>query len=144
MPSFDTAFSILRDAETLEANIGLRHEFSKIVNSEAPGQWYWSGEVGFASVENTDDLAKINQLAFGIVITDENFRNSFVEIGRGKNELFPVKFRDRKIFRIHLEYLFTDTFVGFLETEVDFESSTGADSIRTKIGFEIPIGKIFN
>ena len=32
----------------------------------------------------------------------------------------------------------------FLESEVDFDSSDGADSVRTKIGFEIPFNLISN
>jgi hypothetical protein len=146
LPSADTAFSILRDAESLEAHVGLRYEFGKINNTEAPGQFYISKQLGFASVTDTDDLAEINQIALGIVITDEKFKNSFVEFGEGKNELYPSGSSDRTIFRIHLEYSFMEGFlgfsdvVGFLETEVDFDSSKGSDSVRTKIGFELPIG----
>lgn len=146
IPGADVAFSILRNAESLEAHVGIRHEFLPIPleNDIAPGSFYWSYQAGFASVEDTDDLAKINQFALGIVVTGKRFRNSFIEYGRGKNELFPSASDDRNVVRVHLEYMFTKNVIGFLETEVDYDNATGADSVRSKIGIEIPIGVIFS
>ncbi len=139
IPDADVAFSILRDAESLEAHAGLRYEFSPLENSESASRPYISLQYGFASVEDTDDLADIHQLAFGLVAVEGSLKNSFVEIGKGSNDLFVEKPDERKIFKIHLEYEFKKFLIGFLETEVDFDSSTGSDSVRTKFGIEIPL-----
>jgi len=110
-------------------------------NSESASRPYVSLQFGFASVEDTDDLADIRQFAIGLVAIKGDLKNSFVEIGRGQNDLFLEKPDERNIFKIHLEYQFESYLIGFLETEVDFDSSTGSDSVRSKLGIEIPLGK---
>lgn len=139
----NTAFTIINEAESLEAHIGLRLERAMITNDIAPGSLYISAQKGFASVDGTDDLAEIDQLAIGLVVTKNSFRNSFIEIGRGNNDLFPTNSDDRNIVRVHLEHVFAENFIGFLESEVDYDSGTGADSVRTKLGFEIPLSGLF-
>lgn len=140
----DTAFAILKDAESLEAHIGLRLETPLVQNDIAPGNLYVSTQKGFASVEGTDDLAEIDQVAIGLVVTKDSFRNSFIEVARGNNDLFPNNSDDRNIVRVHLEYVFAKNLIGFLESEVDYDSGKGADSVRTKLGFEIPLSGLFS
>lgn len=144
IPNADVAYSILRDAESLEAHAGLRYEFLKVPSDSAPSKLFVSYQKGFASVEGTDDLAEIDQVAVGLVVTEGIFKNSFLERGWGRNELFVEDSDDRNKFTVHLEYEWHERLIGFLETEVDYDDSTGSDSVRTKIGIEIPLAKISN
>lgn len=139
-----SAFVILRDAQSLEARVGLRYEFLELGDRQAaPGALYVSIEQGFASVEHTDDLAEINQVALGAVATRGKYMNSFIEYGRGKNELFTQEPDSRSRVRVHVERNFSN-WVGsvFLETEVDFDSATGSDSVRTKIGINFSLSEL--
>lgn len=134
------AFQILANAESIEARVGLRYEFAPFPNNQiAPGSYYVSIEQGFASVEDRNDIAQINQIGFGVIATEGRFRNSFLELGYGKNELFIEDPSDRYKAKVHLEYIFSKDLIGFIESEVDFDSGTGNDSVRTMIGFEIPV-----
>jgi len=147
IPGLDTAFSILRDAESLEAHVGIRHEFWGIENPNAPGRLYWSYEYGFASIEDTDDLANISQLSLGAVVVEGDYKNSFIEFGRGRNDLWQTKRKNRNKVRVHLERLLKwgDAEISiFLETQIDFDGGKGADSVTTRIAVEVPLNAISN
>ena len=137
IPSRDVAFSILRDAESIEGYLGLRYEFDRIETEGFDGELYVNLETGFASVEgSSDDLASIHHVGLGVVLTESDFANSFLEIGYGKNSLFQdATNRGRLRTRVERKFPIVESLRFFLETEIDFDGSDGADSIRTQIGF---------
>ncbi|MEM7220781.1 MAG: hypothetical protein AAF515_20635 [Pseudomonadota bacterium] len=139
-PTLDGAFEVLRDAESLEGRIGLRFEFLEIGSDKYPARLYVSHQRGFASIEDTDDLARFQSTSFGAVLTSGRLRGSYIEYAPwAKNEMFEFDKNNRKNLRVHLEGRLIGSLRAFLETEVDYDDGDGSDSVRTAFGIEIPL-----
>ncbi|MEM9387024.1 MAG: hypothetical protein AAGA68_18320 [Pseudomonadota bacterium] len=151
IPDLNAAIAVLRDAESIEGEVGLRAEFlrSKAGPKGAKATPYLMARYGAASVSGLDDLAEYYFFSLGVILEETHLHGSFIDFGIGSNDLFPADRRDRNQLRVHLEgnpfLSFTDSdFLSnlrmFIETEVDFDGGSGSDSVRTFVGVEFPFG----
>jgi hypothetical protein len=140
----NTALYILRNASTLEAMAGARFEFWNLQKGNAA--LYVSRQLGFVSISNGNgDVADVNHTALGARIREGRFRNSYIEVGKGANDLFPKNSGDR--FKINarivaklrddtsgaLGKLFGRSFF-FAHIVADVDGGDGADAVQTYIG----------
>lgn len=133
------SLGILRDATSLEAHLGLRWEFMKLQHSNSAA--FASYQYGLASVRGgTDDAAEISHFGLGFRVRSGKNRNSYIEFGRGRNDLILDKNNDRIKFNARLvqnEFNWFSTSVnaiGFIHLSVDVDGGSGSDSIQTYIG----------
>lgn len=139
-----TAIYLLRNASSLEGTIGLRFEFWQLQKGNAA--LYISRQLGFVSVEDDDDdVADVNHVGLGARIREGRFRNSFIEVGKGTNDLFPEASGDR--FKVNarivtrlreddsgvLGKLFSRGFF-FAHIVADVDGHDGPDAVQTYIG----------
>ena len=146
--SGDSALSTVRDADAIEAYLGGRYFIGGNANDSS--RFYAGLEIGFSQLsENTEeDLADKHKISVGWKVTGGGtYSGSFVDIGYGTNELFvDDDNRFRATVRLNLNDANVVSFFGnqtnvFIESEVDSDSGSGSDSIQTRIGFFVPIGK---
>lgn len=133
------SLGILRDASSLEAMLGIRWEPFEFQNGNSAG--YFVLQSGFVSVEDgVDDAAEISHVGFGARIRSGDYRNSFVEIGIGKNDLILDRNTDRIKINARLVKDDFDWFgpggglIGFIHIAVDVDGHSGPDSIQTYLG----------
>lgn len=131
----ERALYILRKASSLEAMLGLRYEFYRL-NPEA--SLYFSVQRGFVTVDDDDDdAADIDQYALGARITRGRYRNSYLEVGKGRNDLFANNPTGR--VKVNARIVVKPKFMGkwglfFAHIAVDADGHDGADSVQTYLG----------
>jgi hypothetical protein len=137
------ALYILRSASSLEGMIGVRFEFLPLQDGNAT--LYVSKQAGFVAVEDDDDdVADVNHFGFGARIRAGRFRNSYLEIGRGTNDLIALnpddrfKLNARVISRLSGESTGAGKWLSrgffFAHIVVDADGHDGADAVQTFIG----------
>ena len=138
----------IRNADSIEAYLGGRYYFRGISYTEKqPIKFYAGGEIGFLSVRDSfDDVAQRHKLSVGALVFGGLFEGSFVDIGIGVSDIFEEndnRFRGtvRLNARNTLLSLFGQDTDLFIESEVDADFGSGSDSIQTRLGFSIPIGR---
>lgn len=141
---------ILRNARSLEGNLGIRFEFLPLQQSQNGGHpaiFYLKSEMGFLSVANggSDIIDQFKYLALGITATSGRFKSSYVEFGLGKTELFLGDFSTkRKKIDAQLSFDLPDAKIKpFLQMYVDSDFGRGSDSIQTYIGIDFDIPSLF-
>jgi hypothetical protein len=135
------ALYILRNASSLEATVGLRYEFLSLRNRDA--SVYTSVQYGLVAVQDDDDdVADVNHVAIGARIRVGRYRDSFVELAKGKNDLFSDHPNDRTkiIARLVTRPEKLKTLV-FAHIVADVDGSDGADSVQTYLGVAFCFGK---
>ena len=138
----EKSLGILRNATSLESVLGLRWESTPFQNSNAVS--YLKLQAGFVAVQDDiDDVAEISHVGVGWRIRSGQYRNSFIEIGVGKNDLFLERNTDRiKVnARLVKEGLLSGLFniggskaKGFVHLSVDVDGHSGPDTIQTYLG----------
>lgn len=81
---------ILRNATSLEAFGGLRWEILPVRRTgDAPANLYVKAQAGFLSVTGAgDDLIDMHHVALGLCVVGGKYRDSYVEAGYGRTDLF--------------------------------------------------------
>jgi hypothetical protein len=140
-----TAIYILRSASSLEGIVGLRFEFFRLPNGNAA--LYFSKQAGFVAVEDDDDdAADVHHVAIGARVREGRFRNSFIEFGEGRNDLFSQNAGDRKKLNARIvarlvkddtggpfKDLMTRGFF-FAHITADVDGHDGGDAVQSFIG----------
>jgi hypothetical protein len=130
------ALYILRNASSLEAVLCLRFEFLGLQHGNAG--LYAGVQVGFVAVEDDDDdVADVNHFAIGARIREGRYRDSYLEIAKGQNDLFSDHPNDRSKINARLVTrppFFKDKGIFFAHIVADVDGSDGADSVQTYLG----------
>lgn len=140
------ALYILRNASSLEAMLGLRYEFLSLRGGEA--SVYTTVQAGFVAVEDDDDdVADLNHIALGARIANGKYRDSFVEVARGENDLFIDHPNNRSKInaRVVTRPEFLPKFMKgksllFAHIVADVDGDEGADSVQTYLGIAFCFG----
>jgi hypothetical protein len=145
---------LLRNATSLEAFMGVRHEFLGLnIGSRHSARAYIKGQVGFLTVaRNVDDVVDLHHGAIGLLATKGDFRRSYLEIGLGRSDLFRVNRRKRIKIDGQLSRDIGGGVSFFARMTVDVDGGSGGDSIQSYIGFDFDmsdfalfkLGKLFS
>jgi hypothetical protein len=132
---------ILRNATSLEAFGGLRWEIVPVRRSgNAPANFYLKAQAGFLSVAGAgDDLVDVHHVAAGLYVVGGDYRDSYVEAGYGRTDLFR-KNPDRRL-KIDGMLVFPwhprrTEMHAFLQMTVDTDLGGGADSVQSYVGVD--------
>lgn len=139
------ALYMLRNADSLEAYAGVRVElFQMNVPGSHPAAFYINLQPGFLEVAGSDGDMKANhQVTVGARVIGGPFVDSFLEVGRGRNELFATDRGGRWRFD---GYLQRDVALGtsiFFQMYADVDPSPGADSIQSYFGVNFNFETLF-
>ncbi len=143
----ESATYILREASSLEGFGGLRYEFRSLESRDASdvpsGVLYLIGQLGFLSVADSgDDLIDNHLVGIGAAATEGNFRNSFLELGWGRTQLYGDKSDDRFKVRAGVNWEVSTTMRGFAMIVIDTDFGSGSDSVQSYIGMSFDIGQL--
>ncbi len=136
---------LVREASTLEASLGVRWEFLTLrKGSTMPAKLYLVGQYGLAlAAEGPTDAADIGHVGLGLVATKGHYRDTFIEIGIGRNELFFMhpdrRFKARGGLSIHA----SRGVRFFALLSVDTDLGPGADSVQSYYGFAVDPVRLF-
>ena len=137
------ALYILRNASSLEGMLGFRFEVGSLPNNNA--RLYVNAQYGFVAVDgDDDDIADVNHIGFGVRVAKGRYQNSYLEIGRGQNDLFADNKKDRSKINVHLvtrPRFLRDRAIFFAHLVVDVDGGAGADSVQSYLGFAFCFGK---
>lgn len=117
--STDSFVSQLRAATSTEAFFGLRYEPPMSWLEENHTSFYVKGQLGFIKLANVDGNVKENHLGVGIMLNNGHFRDSYVEVGHGRTDLF----QEHRTNRWKVD--------GYLEFDNKFDPATGRQSFIT-------------
>jgi hypothetical protein len=142
-PTNDQFLYILRNARTLEAFLGFRHEFGAGDNN---GRFYLKTQLGFLDVagSGTDIVDSHTFLAGGYLSIDDRFADSYVEVGFGKSDIFD-SYENR---RFKFDGFLTAPLAGsnstqwFLQMTVDSDFRSGPDSIQIYMGLDFDLRQL--
>jgi len=134
---------ILRNARSLEAFVGVRHEFTPKAN--ANGFLYVKSQMGFIDVAGSGQDIVDNHIygAVGFMSSDKQFARSYVEVGVGKTDLFKKYGNQRVKFDGFLTKKLpgSDSANWFMQMTVDSDFRKGPDSIQIYIGLDFDLRK---
>jgi len=143
---------LLRNASSFEAGIALRYEYAlPSWNQGYDSAIYLKGELAGAAVDgDDDDMADMHTLSTGFILTESNYRGSFIELGYGKNEIFDehpdgrLKIKARLVLNKETN-IFSALSVNklgykiYVQTNIDSDNGDGADSVQTHVGFALSL-----
>ena len=142
----DAPLAIFRKATTFEALMGVRVEFLTMRSgaSDAASKLYAKGQLGLLTVAGRGgDAVDIHHGALGVVLTQGNLANSYVEVGYGKNALFAVNPWRFKIDGFLSIGPARAAVKPFAQLVIDADFASGADSIQSFFGLEIDVFRAF-
>jgi len=139
--------SILRNSSSLEGYGGVRLEFLKFNRGDSnSANLYAKSQLGFLTVQNNggdvvDDHTKV---ALGTIMTNGQFRDSYLEVGYGRSDLFYLHRGRRLKLDGYVQWKVADTvpFYPFFQITVDADMGRGSDSIRTYYGINMDIREL--
>jgi hypothetical protein len=140
---------LLRNASSLEAQLGLRAELLSInVGRPDPARVYLKLQAGFLSIaQGGGDVFDVHRIALGVLAIGGRYEGSYMEAGYGRNDVFRLNRYRRVMVTGHLtwgsEHWRKRGLRPFVSIFVDGDASTGADSVQTSIGMNFDIDKIF-
>jgi len=151
-PTPGAFLAILRNASSLEAFSGVRWEFATLhANGQHAAKMYLKSELGFFTVAGSggDVFDSHQKLAFGTVATAGRYRDSSLEFGWGKSDVFQL--HPGRRFKVDA-YLSWDLahwmkslgMKPFIEITLDSDFGRGADSVRTYYGFSFDLKHLTN
>jgi hypothetical protein len=138
---------ILRNSTSLEAFTGARLEFFKLnPGSQNSANLYVKSQLGFLTIQNNggdvvDDHIKA---AVGTIMTNGKFRDSYLEAGWGKSDLFHLHRGRRFKFDGYLQYEFSQGISPFIQLCVNSDFGPGSDDVRTYYGVNFDIRRLFD
>ncbi|MCW8876513.1 MAG: hypothetical protein OQK04_02095 [Kangiellaceae bacterium] len=142
---------LLKNSSSLETQVGLRWEFENPFTSDkskSMSNVYVGYNLGSVAVkDDDDDLAKIESFNLGLIVNKGEYKGSFFDIGKGKNEIFEDHKDDRLKVNARLVKDITINKISlraFIHLSVDADDGDGSDSMQTYVGFTVPIGDIFS
>lgn len=141
-PGQDFVF-VLRNATSLEAYAGLRWEFLGLQQqSSAPANLYVKAQAGFVDVAGLKGPAKAeHHIGAGAVATSGDFRDSYLEVGWGRSDIFQQNHGRWKI-DAYLERKLTKGISIFAQINVDTHLGRGSDAVQSYIGFNYDLSKL--
>lgn len=140
------ALYMLRNATSLESHVGVRAELLTVnLSHEHPAALYIKGQLGFISVAGSDGDAKdAHRWAVGLTTTSGPLKGSYLEIGRGRTDLFATNRYKRYIFEGYLQQKIRSTpFSFFGQIVADVDMGRGADSIQPSFGLTFDLDQLF-
>lgn len=146
----DAFLAVLRNSSSLEAYSGLRLEFLKFnPGGEHSANLYVKSQLGFVTVQNNgeDIVDSHTKLAVGTIMTNGDFRGSYLEAGWGRSDLFALH-RGRR-FKVdgYVQWC-TKPAAGkvsicpFFEMTVDSDLGRGSDDVRTYYGINLNLQQL--
>jgi len=144
----DRARFILEHATSLEAFVSPRIEFKAVQkDSDSVANLYAKMHLGFVSLEEAPQVYRVFHADVGLIAKTGNFKDSFLQTGWGKNELFSTKWNRLKIDGL-LSFSMGKISLGetvrfFLEMQVDNDVNDGPDSVRTFFGIDVDLKSAF-
>lgn len=141
---------ILRNATSLEGFMGVRFEFLPVQkNRESPARAYLKTEYGFLTVSGSGgDVTDVHQFAaLGLVTTSGRYRDSYLQVGFGRTDLFAAKNQDRwkveGLLTWEMKWLDRAGIRPFVQLTVDADAGGGSDSVQTYLGFSFDLDRFF-
>ena len=142
---------ILRNASSLEAFAGVRWEFKDLnfggdsaAISTSAVKAYVRAQFGFLAVEQSGgDVLNVDHVAIGLRTLRGQFRNSYIEAGVGRSDLYQLN----RWPRLKIDGMLSiDVGLGgaqpFVQMLVDADGRSGADTIQSFIGVDLDLGNI--
>jgi hypothetical protein len=113
-------------------------------SAEAAATVYLKGQLGMLTVAGRGgDVVDMHHAGVGLILTQGPFKNSYLELGHGTNELFVE----------HPERVKVDGFLSlgpdnasvrpFVQITIDADLDDGPDSIQRHFGFDVDVRKIW-
>jgi len=145
-PGEDFVF-VLRNATSLEAYTGLRWEFLGLQQqSSAPANLYVKAPAGFVDVAGLNGPAKAeHHIGAGAVATSGNFRDSYLEVGWGRSDIFQQNHGRWKIdgyLERKIKIKKKDIVSVFVQINVDTHLGRGSDAVQSYIGLNYDMSKL--
>jgi hypothetical protein len=145
---------ILRNATSLEGFMGLRYEFMSLNQKSdiARANLYLKAQAGFLTVaRNGNDVVDLHHVGLGVILTRGVFRDSYLEAGRGRSDLFIDHRRSRTKIDGYVTWALVDEgdhprwsgIRPFVQITMDADLGPGADSIQSYYGFQFDIRSLF-
>lgn len=139
---------IVRNASTLEAAVGARWEPWAIGRGGvASSRFFLSLQAGFLTVSGTgEDVIDQHHVGGGLVLTSGTYKESYLELGYGRTELFALQPDSRWKVNAMLSWS-PDGRNGdvraFARILVDADFGSGADSIQSYFGLRFRLASLF-
>ncbi|MEM7503981.1 MAG: hypothetical protein AAF417_18205 [Pseudomonadota bacterium] len=135
---------ILRNASSLEGIGGFRWEFKRLPLGGEGGfgaRAYVSTQFGFVAVaDGPDDVAGIHHVGVGAMVTEGEYKRSYLELGYGTNDLILENQDERLKLNARVVKRLADWVGAFAHITVDVDAGDGSDSIQTYLGLYFTIG----
>jgi hypothetical protein len=156
-PTGEEFFFIVRNAATLEGFGGLRWEFLALRPGEKTTSvnLYVKAQAGFITVSlptttsataspspNSGNFAQSHHFAVGGVVTNGYFRDSYFEVGHGRNDLFRPNSRDRWKIDSFLTFPVKRAVNFYIQLFVDSDLGNASHSVQTYFGFDLNLKDI--
>jgi Putative Ig domain len=139
---------VLRNASSLEGFVGVRWESAQMNRLPAlsSARAYLKAQAGFLTVTNgIDDVYDIHHVAAGLIATNSRFKDSYLEFGFGRTDLFTENRRRR--FKIDglLSWKVPQVtwFRPFAQIKIDTDLGRGSDSVQSYFGFDFDLSCLF-
>jgi hypothetical protein len=140
---------ILKNATSLEVWASPRVEFHTLQGgTDSPAKLYAALVLGFIALDDApqNGVYRSHHVGLGLAADAGSFRDSYLEVGWGKNELFSKDWDRLKIsgllsFSLERIPLWRDLGRVFVEMTIDNSLGDGPDSIRTFFGVDIDLKK---
>jgi len=136
--------ALLRGASSTEAFMGMRWEPKMLLTENST--FYVKGQLGFLTLAGAGgDVIDNHHFGVGIMLTNGRLRDSYLEIGHGRTDLF----KEHRTNRWKIDgYVSWDLIAGagersfvspFLQMCVDSDFKKGADSVQIYAGMNISL-----
>ena len=145
----DQAQFILKNATSLEVWASPRVEFHTLQGgTDSPAKLYAALVLGFIALDDApqNGVYRSHHVGLGLAADAGSFKESYLEVGWGKNELFSPDWDRLKIsgllsFSLERIPLWRDLGRIFVEMTIDNSLGAGPDSVRTFFGVDIDLKK---
>jgi hypothetical protein len=143
---------MIRASTSLEALAGVRWEFARLQTRGAlPASVYAKAQAGFLTVAGQGgDVVDDHHVALGVISTGGPLKESYLEMGIGKTDLFVERTRPRLKIDGYLQFpLFgpwaaAHGLTGFAQMTVNSNwQRRGSDSVQSFFGINIDIRSLF-
>ncbi|MBZ5589905.1 MAG: hypothetical protein LAO05_15220 [Acidobacteriia bacterium] len=140
---------ILRNARTLEGFVAARWELPALPGTGDLARPYLKAQAGFLTVANNGgDVVGVHHVGVGIVAISGSYRDSFLEVGYGRTDLFATNPTKRwKVGGFLTWHKASQEWSGvapFAAMVVDTDLGRGADSIQSYVGLSIQLDRFTN
>ncbi len=136
--------AVLRNSSSMEAYTGARLEFLKLNrSSNHSANLYAKSQLGFITVQNNggDVVDSHLKLALGAIMTNGPFRDSYMDVGWGRTDLFALHRGRRVKVDGYVQWKISDDvpFYPFFQMVVDSDFGRGSDDVRSYYGINMDL-----